>query len=285
MLKVAFIVYRKWAYDIVLNLEKESFFKLFNITPIIITTKEREFNDESFSNLFFVEGKNNDQIEAILSANDIHIAFFYGWSWMVKEPLISKYMCICLHPSPLPKYRGGSPIQNQIIAGEKESAVSLFVMKAGIDDGDILKQKKMSLNGSLQDIFYRITEIGVILTKEVLHDVIHNCIVTHPQENLDMNPPHKRRTKDQSIFTVQAVNNLSYGDIFNLVRALDVPYPNFEITTAHGSYYINEVSYHASLDNFMLINEASNTQDVSCLIFKVSDGFVRISRGRFVENN
>ena len=27
-----------------------------------------------------------------------------------------------LHPSPLPKYRGGSPIQNQIINGEKKSA-------------------------------------------------------------------------------------------------------------------------------------------------------------------
>ena len=42
------------------------------------------------------------------------IVLFYGWSWKVSEKLINKFDCLMLHPSPLPKYRGGSPIQNQI---------------------------------------------------------------------------------------------------------------------------------------------------------------------------
>ena len=70
-----------------------------------------------------------------------------------------------LHPSPLPKYRGGSPIQNQIINGEKNSAVTLFKMTRNLDDGDIYKQIPFSLKGSLDDIFNRIIKLGYWLLK------------------------------------------------------------------------------------------------------------------------
>jgi len=47
--------------------------------------------------------------------------------------LIDEYDCYCIHPSDLPKYRGGSPIQNQIIDGVKDSAVTLFKMDYDLD--------------------------------------------------------------------------------------------------------------------------------------------------------
>ena len=40
--------------------------------------------------------------------------FFPDWSWIVPEVIIENYKCICFHESDLPKFRGGSPIQNQI---------------------------------------------------------------------------------------------------------------------------------------------------------------------------
>ena len=40
---------------------------------------------------------------------------FYGWSWKIEEEIYANYMSIMLHPSDLPKFRGGSPIQNQIL--------------------------------------------------------------------------------------------------------------------------------------------------------------------------
>jgi methionyl-tRNA formyltransferase len=48
---------------------------------------------------------------------------------------------ICFHPSPLPKYRGGSAINWQIIKGETHTAVSVFWVDPGIDTGPILVQK------------------------------------------------------------------------------------------------------------------------------------------------
>ena len=57
------------------------------------------------------------------------------------------------HPSPLPKFRGGSPIQNQIINGKSDSAVSIFKISEKLDEGDIIYQKYLSLEGELSKIF------------------------------------------------------------------------------------------------------------------------------------
>ncbi len=52
---------------------------------------------------------------------------------------------ICFHPSLLPKYRGGSAINWQIIKGETETGVTVFWVDSGIDTGPILLQKKASI--------------------------------------------------------------------------------------------------------------------------------------------
>jgi methionyl-tRNA formyltransferase len=48
---------------------------------------------------------------------------------------------ICFHPSLLPKYRGGSAINWQIIKGETQTGVSVFWVDPGIDTGPVLLQK------------------------------------------------------------------------------------------------------------------------------------------------
>jgi len=53
---------------------------------------------------------------------------------------------ICFHPSPLPKYRGGSAINWQIIKGETATAVSVFWVDPGIDTGPILLQKPATID-------------------------------------------------------------------------------------------------------------------------------------------
>lgn len=50
-----------------------------------------------------------------------------------------------IHASLLPKYRGASPIQHVIIAGEERTGITIMQMDAGIDTGDILYQKEISI--------------------------------------------------------------------------------------------------------------------------------------------
>ena len=46
--------------------------------------------------------------------------------------------CINLHASILPKYRGASPIQSALLAGEKQTGVTAMLMDVGLDTGDML---------------------------------------------------------------------------------------------------------------------------------------------------
>ncbi len=157
------------------------------------------------------------------------IVLFYGWSWVVDTVLIRDYRCVMLHPSPLPKYRGGSPIQNQIIAGETSSAVTLFLMDEGIDSGPILAQHPLSLEGSLQDIFARIRVIGRDLTAQLL-----SSPWTPVEQRADEATVCRRRKPSESEITTAEIREKPAAYLFNKIRMLQAPYPNAYIRTADG---------------------------------------------------
>jgi len=157
------------------------------------------------------------------------IVLFYGWSWMIDSALIKDYHCIMLHPSPLPRYRGGSPIQNQIIAGENESAVCLFIIDEGVDTGPIVAKKMFSLSGNLNQIFQRITNLGVELTLEI----ISNGLNPVSQNNAEATT-FKRRKPEESEITLEEISEKSSEYLYNKIRMLQSPYPNAFISTSDG---------------------------------------------------
>ncbi len=56
-----------------------------------------------------------------------------------------KYGCLNLHVSLLPKYRGAAPMQRAIMAGERETGVSVMYMDKGLDTGDILATRSFPI--------------------------------------------------------------------------------------------------------------------------------------------
>ena len=154
---------------------------------------------------------------------------FYGWSDIIDEKIINDFECIMLHPSPLPKYRGGSPIQNQIIRGKKDSAVTLFIMDEGIDTGDIIAQEYLSLEGNLNDIFQRITKIGFKLTKDILDNGFERR-----KQNESESSYYLRRHPSESEISIDELEALDGEYLHNKIRMLQDPYPNAFIRTADG---------------------------------------------------
>ena len=53
--------------------------------------------------------------------------------------------CICIHASLLPAWRGAAPIQRAVMNGDTEGGISMMYMDEGIDTGDIILQKKISI--------------------------------------------------------------------------------------------------------------------------------------------
>lgn len=208
-MNIALIGYRTWALEIYKNIIK------------------------SYDcNYYLVESK-DDFSELKLRDFKPDFVLFYGWSWIIPGSLINDFNCVMLHPSPLPKYRGGSPIQNQIINGETEGAVTLFLMDEGVDTGPIINQKKISLEGSLQNIFERIIDVGVELTLNFLKDGYSLKAQDHSKAS-----SFKRRLPKESEITSNEIKNKDASYLYNKIRMLQDPYPNAYIKTADGKKLI-----------------------------------------------
>ncbi len=182
---------------------------------------------------FLMQLSKNDFSEVQIEKFQPDLILFYGWSEIIASNLIGSGKCLMLHPSPLPKYRGGSPIQNQIINGEIHSAVTIFLMDNGIDTGPVAKQKYLSLEGTLDEIFKRIEFIGFELTR----DIFIRGLNLHDQNNEEATY-YRRRTPEQSEVTGEELETQTAEYLYNKIRMLQDPYPNAFIKTIDGKKLI-----------------------------------------------
>ena len=143
--------------------------------------------------------------------------FFPDWSWIIPKKITDNYKCVCLHESNLPKFRGGSPLQNQIIRGITKTKTTAFFMSNGIDEGDIILQKNLSLKGKIEDIFLRMIENDFkIITK-----IISGKYTVKKQKGTPT--LFKRRKPEES-----ELKNLNFSKkyLYDFIRMLEDPYPN-----------------------------------------------------------
>jgi methionyl-tRNA formyltransferase len=81
--------------------------------------------------------------------------------------------CINVHASLLPRWRGAAPIQRAILAGDRETGVTIMQMAEGLDTGAIHRVRStpiepLETSGAL---FERLAKIGAALLEEFLRDM------------------------------------------------------------------------------------------------------------------
>jgi methionyl-tRNA formyltransferase len=59
---------------------------------------------------------------------------------LIKEPLLSEYLMLNVHPSLLPRWRGAAPIERAIMAGDRRTGVSIIRVTAALDSGPVCAQ-------------------------------------------------------------------------------------------------------------------------------------------------
>ena len=79
---------------------------------------------------------------------DLLVSFAYGHIFGPKFLALFPLGGVNLHPSLLPKYRGCTPVPAAILNRDKETAVSLQTLSLKMDEGDILAQTIVELNGT-----------------------------------------------------------------------------------------------------------------------------------------
>ena len=132
--------------------------------------------------------------------------------------------------SDLPYGRGGSPLQNLIIRGKKNTVLSALKVNQGIDEGDIYLKKPLSLYGTAEEIFERSSPIIF----KMIQEIVEKKIVPFPQKGTVT--IFKRRSIQQG--EIKNLNELH--EVYDYIRMLDCEgYKNAFTETKNFKIYFN----------------------------------------------
>jgi methionyl-tRNA formyltransferase len=91
---------------------------------------------------------------------------------LIKEPLLSDYRMLNVHPSLLPRWRGAAPIERAIIAGDDRTGISIIRVTAGLDSGPVCAQASEPIHAedTYGTLAPRLEELGAKLLIETLDE-------------------------------------------------------------------------------------------------------------------
>ncbi len=117
---------------------------------------------------------------------DYFIVMAYGRILPVELLEIPLKMCINIHGSILPAYRWASPIQAALLHGDRETGVTIMEMSEGMDEGDILKIRLISIDPTETSatLFVKFAEISWPTVIETLRELEIRGITPLPQDDI-----------------------------------------------------------------------------------------------------
>ena len=152
---------------------------------------------------------------------DLFVVVAYGE--ILKQHIldIPKMVCINMHVSLLPKYRGAAPIQRCIINGEEETGVTVMHMVRKMDAGDIIAVEKMSIPPDMDfgELEAALGTLGSRLLLKTIHDFINGTASRVEQNHELATLAPKIELEDCRIDWQKSAN-----EIHNLVRGVN-PHP------------------------------------------------------------
>ncbi len=119
-------------------------------------------------------------------ANGADFAIVAAYSKIIPQNVLDMFPkgVIGIHPSLLPKYRGATPIQSAILAGEKETGVTLYMMDGKVDHGEIINNGKIKISedDSYSSLENKSAELAVALVLEFIKNFNAGKIITMKQD-------------------------------------------------------------------------------------------------------
>jgi methionyl-tRNA formyltransferase len=174
----------------------------------------RKVFDEKISPLpgrwHFIDSKEQLTTEFLSSIKPRYI-FFLHWSWLVPEEIFSACDCVCFHMADVPFGRGGSPLQNLILLGLKETRLTALKMVRELDAGPVYLKVPMSLSGSAEEIYIRSSVIASKMIERIIDEEME------PAPQIGEVTEFARRTPDQS--EIPEISDLD--KLYDFIRMLD----------------------------------------------------------------
>lgn len=190
------------------------------IHDIVVYADKEEFNINNISDF------NPDYI------------FLPHWSYLIPNEITDHWECVVFHMTDLPYGRGGSPLQNLIVRGHKETKISAIRVTEKIDGGPIYMKRPLSLVGSAQEIFVRCSDV---IFSEMIPCFLAEKLTPVPQEGEPV--IFKRRKPEDGQITF----DMEMDKIYDYIRMLDAEgYPKAYLE--FGDYRLEFEQAHLSED-------------------------------------
>ena len=174
-----------------------------------------------FSGNWKFVGGPDDLTPGMILAFDPKYIFFLHWSWKVPSEIVRNYECVGFHMADLPYGRGGSPLQNLIVNGNRHTKLSALRMVEELDAGPVYLKEDLSLEGLAEEIYIRASR----LSAEMIRRIIQEDIEPIPQAGEPTT--FARRKPHQS----EILECASLPDLFDFLRMLDADgYPKAFLT-------------------------------------------------------
>jgi len=129
--------------------------------------------------------------------------------------------CLNVHGSLLPRWRGAAPIQRAILAGDRETGITIIQMDEGLDTGAILSQEATPIapDTTAGELSLRLAALGARLILDALDGVARATLLARPQPGAGITYAAKLRREEAQLDWRQSAAALD-----RQVRAFD-PWP------------------------------------------------------------
>jgi methionyl-tRNA formyltransferase len=88
---------------------------------------------------------NDEAALAAIAAVEPEVVCVCAFGALIKEPLLSAYPILNVHPSLLPRWRGAAPVERALMAGDDRTGVSIMRLTAGLDSGPVCLQEELAI--------------------------------------------------------------------------------------------------------------------------------------------
>jgi len=193
------------------------------------------------SDLSLTVAKTPESLISSFEAEHFDAIAVVGWSWRVPISIVESISVVGMHPSALPLYAGGSPLQHQIIDGNTDGVATLFQLAAEIDGGPILDREPFRLEGHLDEILASLADATLIMMLRFIERFPRLDGV--PQTKFG---PGFRRTRlkpEDSRLSPSNVSTMNCRQLWNLIRCREDPYPNVYLEDETGRLILSRVEF------------------------------------------
>lgn len=129
----------------------------------------------------------DDAFMASLDAYDAEYAIVVAYGKILPQTLIDAFPLgiLNIHYSLLPKYRGASPVEGALLAGDPETGVAIQQMVHALDAGDVLASLTVAIEPAetTRELRPRLVQIGAELLVDILPAFEQGSLVPVPQDH------------------------------------------------------------------------------------------------------